>query len=79
VTADAGEDVEKENTPPLLVGLQACKTKHFKANFLLVPGFWLRGTLSDKLDEPEEIYRPSFKQLGDTQWAIDSFWVINSS
>jgi hypothetical protein len=26
VTADAGKDLEKENTPPLLVGLQACKT-----------------------------------------------------
>ena len=26
VTADAGEDMEKEDTPPLLVGLQACTT-----------------------------------------------------
>jgi hypothetical protein len=26
VTADAGEDVEKRNTPPLLVGLQARAT-----------------------------------------------------
>jgi hypothetical protein len=26
VTADAGKDVEKENTPVLLVGLQAGKT-----------------------------------------------------
>ena len=26
MTADAGEDVEKGNTPPLLVGLQAGKT-----------------------------------------------------
>jgi hypothetical protein len=26
VTADAGEDVEKENTPPLLMGLQAATT-----------------------------------------------------
>jgi hypothetical protein len=26
VTADAGKDVEKRNTPPLLVGLQVGKT-----------------------------------------------------
>jgi hypothetical protein len=26
VTADAGKDVEKGNTPPLLVGLQTCTT-----------------------------------------------------
>jgi hypothetical protein len=26
VTADAGEDMEKENTPPLLVGLKAGAT-----------------------------------------------------
>jgi hypothetical protein len=26
VTTDSGEDVEKENTPPLLVGLQAVAT-----------------------------------------------------
>jgi hypothetical protein len=26
VTAHAGKDVEKKNTPPLLVGLQTCTT-----------------------------------------------------
>jgi hypothetical protein len=28
-TADADKDVEKENTPPLLIGLQAGKKKQF--------------------------------------------------